>query len=238
MQYQIMNNTVEASTIPAQSMTMVASTSTITINGASTTANLRVGIKISVSGFANSGNNGTFTITALTTNTIVLADNSGYVNETSNEVVINSPGNATTIFLESAAQWNQQIMKPGETTAVPEATVSQLLLSYPTAITIIGPFTDPNAPVSITITLTGTWTLYKLGRYCTNFQFITTSTNCLISFSGWNTANGETAPAAMYQIPITPDPTQTGGAFTLDMPMDSNRSFYVKGTGTLIIIGF
>ena len=238
MQYQITNNTVEASTISPQSMTIVASTAILTLGGATTTGNLRVGIPVALSGFANAKNNGIATITALTSNTITFSNKSGFVNETTNAGQLVSPGNAKTLMIESTAQWNNLIMKPGETIAVPEAAVSQFLLMFPNLITIVGPFTDPNAPVTLTTTLSSTWTLVKLGRYCTNFQFKTAATDCLVSFSGWNTGAGEVAPAAMYQIPVIPDSVADGHAFTLDMPMDSNRSFYVKGTGSLTIIGF
>ena len=116
--------------------------------------------------------------------------------------------------------------------------MDQFLVTFPGMLTVIGPFVDTNAPVAITVTLSGTWQLVTLGRFCTMFKFITTATNCLVSFSGWNTAIGETAPDVKYQIPIIPTGGQTDGqSFDFDMPMDSNKSFYVKGTGTLTIIG-
>jgi len=148
-------------------------------------------------------------------------------------------GKPVTIMIESTAQWNNLILKPGEILPVAEAALAQLstIQAYNGLYTVIGPTTDPNAPVALKVTLSGTWTLVTLGRFCTNFKFVTTASDCLVSFSGWNTANSETAPATQYQIPVVPDGTTDGQAFTIDMVMDSTRSMYVKGTGSLTIIG-
>ena len=144
-----------------------------------------------------------------------------------------------TIMIESSSQWNNLILKPGDTMAVTEAAMEQLstIPDYAGYWTNLGPTVDTMAPVALTVTLpgVGTWSLQKLGRFCTNFKFITTSTNCLVSFSGWDSP--ATAPATQYQIPIVPDSVTNGDAFTLDMVMDSSRSMYVSGTGTLTIVG-
>lgn len=148
-------------------------------------------------------------------------------------------GIPVTIMIESSSQWNNIILKPGDTEPITEAALAQLntIPQYKGMYSVIGPFTDPGAPVALTVTLSATWTLVTLGKFCTNFKFITTATNCLVSFSGWNAAAGETAPAVQYQIPIVPDTTTDGNAFTLDMVMDSTRSMFVKGTGSLTIVG-
>ena len=157
-------------------------------------------------------------------------------------------GTPYTIFLDSSAQWNSLILKPGDTAAVPEIVLAELTVSGTTqyggpvptnAITIIGPTIDTDAPVAKTVTLpgVGSWTLVTLGRFCSNIKFITTSTTCLVSFSGWNTALGQTVPPVQYQVPIVADSSTDGNAFTLDMPMNSCRSMYVSGTGSLTIIG-
>lgn len=151
-----------------------------------------------------------------------------------------------TLMLESSSQWNNLILKPGDTQPVTEAALAQLNVSGYTnmgglipvgAYTVLGPTVDTNAPVALTTTLpgVGTWSLITLGKFCTNFQFVTTSTNCLVSFSGW--ISPDTAPPTIYQIPIIPDTTADGQAFTLNMVMDASRSFYVSGTGSLTIIG-
>lgn len=155
-------------------------------------------------------------------------------------------GIPVTIMLESSSQWNNLILKPGDIQAISEAALAQLNVSGFTntggtipagSYTVIGPTIDTGAPVALTTTLpgVGVWSLVTLGKFCTQFQFVTTSTNCLVSFSGWVSPN--TAPPLIYQLPIIPDTTSTGQAFNLNMTMDSSRSFYVSGTGTLTVIG-
>lgn len=157
-------------------------------------------------------------------------------------------GTPYTLFLDTGAQWNSLILKPGDIAAVPEVVLAELTVSGTTqyggpipanSYTILGPTIDTSAPVALTQTLpgVGSWTLVTLGKFCNNIRFVTTSTNCLVSFSGWNTALGQTVPPVQYQIPIVPDTTLDGSAFALEMPMNSCRSLYVSGTGSLTIIG-
>ncbi len=151
-----------------------------------------------------------------------------------------------TVMLDTSAQWNSVILKPGDTMNVTEFVLAELTAIGTTAnggpipsgtISIIGPTVDNAAPVSTTVVLpgVGSWTLVTLGRFCNTIKFITTSTNCLVSYSGWLTGNS--APPTQYQIPIVPDTTAVGVAFSLDMPMVFTRSMYVSGTGSLTIIG-
>ena len=162
------------------------------------------------------------------------------------QYLIQNTSTNLTLMLESSSQWNNLILKPGDIQPVPEAAIAQLRVSGTTqhgglipasAYTVLGPTIDTNAPVALTTVLpgVGSWTLITLGKFCTNFQFVTTSTNCLVSFSGWVSPN--TAPPTTYQIPIIPDTTLDGQAFTLNMVMDASRSFYVSGVGSLTIIG-
>ena len=162
------------------------------------------------------------------------------------QYLIQNTSTTLTLMLESSSQWNNLILKPGDIQPVSEAALAQINASgfsntgglVPVgAYTVICPTIDTNDPVAITTALpgVGTWSLITLGKFCTNFQFVTTSTNCLVSFSGWISPN--TTPPTIYQIPIIPDTTNDGQAFTLNMVMDSSRSFYVSGTGSLTIIG-
>jgi hypothetical protein len=144
-----------------------------------------------------------------------------------------------TIWVEGSAQGNCFPIGPQETVSVSDTAKDILLMTYPDIIQVIGTAFDDDAPVAKTVTLpgAGVWTLVVLGKYCTQFQFNTTSTTCLISFSGWNTAIGQTAPPADFQIPIPTSSATPDDLFTLNMTMNPSREMYVSGTGSLTIIG-
>ena len=145
-----------------------------------------------------------------------------------------------TIWVEGSVQGNCYPLGPQETIAVADTALPMLQKMYPDYISVLGTFTDDDAPVAKTVALpgVGTWTLVTMGKFCTQFQFNTTATNCLVSFSGWDVPGGQTAPAADYQIPIPANSATPGSdMFTVNMTMNPSKAFYVSGTGSLTIIG-
>lgn len=136
-----------------------------------------------------------------------------------------------TIWVEGSVQGNCYPLGPQETVVVADTAIALLLKTYPEYVQVIDTFTDDDAPVAKVITPTSWWIKYSLAKFCTNFQFTTAATDVLVSFSGWNAAAGETAPATDYQIPIP------AGTFDLNMTMNPTKEFYVKGSsGTLTVI--
>ena len=143
-----------------------------------------------------------------------------------------------TIWVEGSAQGNCFPLGPQETLVVSDTALDLLQRTFPTYINVIGTFTDDDAPISKTVALSGTWTLVTLGKFCTTFKFNTVATDCQVSFSGWNTAASETAPAADKIIPIPANAAAPGGSlFSVDMTMNASKVLYVKGTGSLTILG-
>jgi hypothetical protein len=138
-----------------------------------------------------------------------------------------------TIWVDNAAGWNALPLGPGQIVTVSDTGKDELLSTYPDYITVIGTTIDDSAPVQVTIPLTATWTLYDMGEYCTTFRFFSTDASTLLSFSGWDTSLGQTAPPTLYQLSIP----STGDWLELNMTMNPSRVFYAKGTGTLTIIG-
>jgi len=127
---------------------------------------------------------------------------------------------------------------PQETLPVSDSSKDMLVKLYPDYIQVIGTYTDEDAPVALAQPLTTSWVLADLGKYCTQFKFITTDTIAKISFSGWDTAKSETEPPTKYQISIPPTST-ANNAFEFEMTMNPSRYIYVKGTNaaTLTIFG-
>jgi hypothetical protein len=145
-----------------------------------------------------------------------------------------------TIWVEGSPQGNCYPIGPQETLAVADTAKDLLLANYPDIIQVVDTYLDDDAPIGKVVTLpgAGAWLLVTLGKYCTQFQFNTTSTNCLVSFSGWDAAGGQTAPPVDYQIPIPTDVATPGGdLFTLNMTMNPSKTLYVSGVGSLTIIG-
>lgn len=145
-----------------------------------------------------------------------------------------------TIWVEGSVQGNCFPLGPQETIAVADTAMELLVKMYPTIIQVVDTYLDDDAPIAKTVALpgVGSWTLVTLGKFCTQFQFNTTATNCLVSFSGWDAGGGQTAPPADYQIPIPADVATPGGdLFTLNMTMNPSKALYVSGTGSLTIIG-
>lgn len=143
-----------------------------------------------------------------------------------------------TIWIEGSVQGNCFPLGPQETVAVPDTAVDLLLKTYPNIISVIGTFKDDDAPVAKVIALSASWTLITLGKFCTQFKFNTVATDCQVSFSGWDAIGGQTAPPTDYIIPIPAAPAAPGSdIFTIDMTMNPSKAFYVKGTGSLTVIG-
>lgn len=146
--------------------------------------------------------------------------------------------NSKTIWIEGSVQGNCFPLGPQEVTRVPDTAVDLLLKTYPTYITVLGTCRDDDAPVAKVIALSASWTLITLGKFCTQLKFNTVATDCQVSLSGWDTLAGETAPPADYVIPIPATVAAPGSdLFTLDMTMNPSKVFYVKGTGSLTVIG-
>lgn len=147
-----------------------------------------------------------------------------------------------TIFADSSVLEGQTFpIGPQETIPVPDTTKDMLVKLYPTLIQVVGPYTDPGAPVALTYTLTASWALVDLGKYCTQFKFQTVDTIAKVSFSGWDSGAGQTEPLTMYQVPIPADIATPGdNIFELNMDMNPSRYFYAKGTAgqTLTIYGY
>lgn len=137
-----------------------------------------------------------------------------------------------TIWIEGSAGANAFPLGPQETCAVSDTALSLLQQNFSDIIQVMGTTLDDEGPVAKVITLSATWTSYTLGKYCTHFQFNTTATDCLISFTD------QTVSQPDFAVPVPANPAAPGGQlFTLDMNMNPAKTIWVKGTGTLTIIG-
>lgn len=143
-----------------------------------------------------------------------------------------------TLWVEGSFQGNCFPIGPQETVVVADTAKELLLKTYPQYVQVIGTYFDDDAPIYKSISLSGTWALVTLAKFCTQFQFDTTATDAQISFSGWDTAAGQTAPPTDYIVTIpTSTSTPGGDLFSITMTMNPSKEFYVKGTGTLTVIG-
>ena len=145
-----------------------------------------------------------------------------------------------TLYVDSAIIGSMiSPLGPQETLSVPDSSKDMLLKLWPQYISVLGTSVDLCSPVAYTATLTTSWVLVDLGKYCTTFKFQTTDTIAKVSFSGWNTLIGETEPSLMYQVPIPANPTTPGNnLLEFDMVMNPSRYIYVKGTGAAILTIF
>lgn len=143
-----------------------------------------------------------------------------------------------TIWIEGSIQGNSFPLGPQETAVVSDTALALLQKNFSAYISVLGTYTDDDAPVTKVVALSGTWALVSLDKFCTQLQFSTTATNAMVSFSGWDIVAGQTEPPVGTQLLIPANSATPGGAlFSINMTMNASKEFYVKGTGSLTIFG-
>ena len=142
-----------------------------------------------------------------------------------------SDGSAKTIWVDGDTGWSSIPFGPGDIISVSDTGKDQLLYAFPGIVTVLGPDFEKCAPIEQTISVTSSWVLTDLAKYCTDFKVKATAADTLISFTGWD--DPATAPPTAYQITV---PTDQWLEFSMNM--NPAKSVYVKGTsGSLYIIG-
>ena len=148
---------------------------------------------------------------------------------------IQNTSTTTTVWIDAYNQGNAFPLPPGKICSVPEHTKNQVIAGNPDILTVLGTVTDTNAPAYYSAIPGASWVLVTMGpgdKFYSNFKIFASAAGNQLSFSGWDTSAGETAPPtwSVIDIPVV------ANTLLFEESMDPTNCFYLKGTGTVTVV--